>query len=302
MKNIKTLICAAILLFTTNSFAWVKGIYLTQYTAENTKTLKYLIQQAKSTGINTFVIDYSRPSKRYTQNIQLVKAAGISYVARIVMFPDGGEHAQIISQDYINKRIATIQQAVALGASAIQLDYIRYKASQRPSPENAKNVLRVIQAVNKTLDGSKVNLQVDIFGVAANGDSLAIGQSPSLFATVVDAICPMVYPSHYEPFRIHAVTPYQTVLHSLNGLRQNLRNSPNVKIYAYIELFNYRFPMSHATKIDYIMAQLRAVRDSQADGYYVWSANNKYDILFSILRSGRPIPLAQVEWKKFYFI
>ncbi len=302
MHRFKLAIIAFILLFTVNSFAWVKGIYLTQYTAENTKTLTYLIQQAKSVGINTFVIDYSRPSKRYTQNIQLVKNAGISYVARIVMYPEGGLHEQIISQDYLNKRLTTIKQAVALGAKEIQLDYIRYKATQVPSSENAKNILKVIEAVDRTLEGSGVKLQMDIFGVAADGESKAIGQNPSLFGKVVDAICPMVYPSHYEPFRVHAVTPYQTVLRSLNALRENLRNSPNVKIYAYIELFNYRFPMSHATKIEYIMAQLRAVRDSQADGYYVWSANNKYNILFSILREGRPIPLAQVQWKKFYFI
>lgn len=302
MHRFKLLLVTALVFFAANSFAWVKGIYLTQYTAENTKTLTYLIQQSKSVGINTFVIDYSRPSKRYTQNIQLVKNAGITYVARIVMFPEGGTHEQITSQDYLNKRLATIKQAVALGAQQIQLDYIRYKATQAPSSENAKNVLKVIKAVDKLLEGTGVKLQMDIFGVAADGESKAIGQNPSLFGQVVDAICPMVYPSHYEPFRIHAVTPYQTVLRSLNLLRQNLRASPNVKIYAYIELFNYRFPMSHPTKVEYIMAQLRAVRDSQADGYYVWSANNKYNILFSILRDGRPIPLAQVEWKKYYFL
>lgn len=292
----------ALLFFTSTSWSWVKGIYLTQYTAENTKTLTYLIKDAKAAGVGTFVIDYSRPSKRYTQNIQLVKNAGLTYVARIVMFPEGGLHEQIISPEYLAKRLALVKQAVALGANSVQLDYIRYKATQAPSSENAKNVFKVIQAVDKTLEGTGVKLQLDIFGVAAHGESHAIGQDPSLFATIVDAICPMVYPSHYEPFRIHAVTPYQTVLHSLNALRGNLRNSPNVKIYAYIELFNYRFPMSHTTKVEYILAQLRAVRDSQADGYYVWSANNKYSILFDILREGRPIPLAEVEHKKFYFV
>lgn len=302
MSRLKSILFLSLLLITANSLAWVKGIYLTQYTAENTKTLVYLIQQAKAAGIGTFVIDYSRPSKRYTQNIQLVENAGLTYVARIVMFPDGGLHEQITSKEYLAKRLTLIKQAVALGARSIQLDYIRYKATQAPSSENAKNIFKIIQAVDKTLEGSGVKLELDIFGVAAHGESPAIGQDPAMFGKIVDAICPMVYPSHYEPFRIHAVTPYQTVLRSLNALRENLRNSPNVKIYAYIELFNYRFPMSHQAKIEYILAQLRAVRDSQADGYYVWSANNKYNILFSILREGRPIPLAEVEHKKFYFV
>src|SRR5262245_9365245 len=73
----------------------VKGIYVTQWNLENTTFLNHLIKRARAAGIDTFIIDLEKPSKRYKENIALVKANHIHYVARIVMFPDGGTSAQI---------------------------------------------------------------------------------------------------------------------------------------------------------------------------------------------------------------
>lgn len=285
VSKIRIVLPALIFFLTLPAFSWVKGIYITQPTLERTSRVKKLIQQARSVGLNTFVVDYNRRSKRYNQNIKLIEKNGLLYVARIVMFPHGAVHSQVISKAYLAKKYALIKTAVALGAHAIQLDYIRYKKSQRSSPENAKYIYNVIKSVRDRLKGTHVQLQIDIFGVAATKPSNTIGQDPEMFAPLLNAICPMVYPSHYEPFRYHAVRPYETVYKSLTDLRENLKNFPDVKIYAYIELYNYRYPMGRDTKIKYILAQLRAVRDSHADGYYVWSARNKYSILFSILKA-----------------
>lgn len=264
--------------------ALIHGVYLTEYTAQVTKEVKWYIQQAKISGIDTFVIDYSQKSQKYQKNIALIKQNNIHYVARIVMFPRGALHSQVTSQEYLNKRYQRIMQAVSLGAEEIQLDYIRYKKSRRPSKQNAKDIFRVIKHVRDMLRGKGVKLQVDIFGVAAFGESFSIGQNVPLFASQLDAICPMVYPSHYEPFRYHAQRPYQTVYESLVALRKQLKNFPNVKIYAYIELYNYRYPLSRQNKIKYILAQIRAVRDAHADGWYAWSARNRYGSLFAILK------------------
>lgn len=267
--------------------AWVRGIYLTQYTAQVTKSVKNYIKRAKASGVDTFVIDYYRKSRKYQRNIALIKQNHIHYVARIVMFPHGALHSQVVSQKYLNRRYRQIMQAVAMGAEEIQLDYIRYKKSQRPSKQNARNIYRVIKHVRDMLRGKGVKLQIDIFGVAAHSESFSIGQNVPLFASALDAICPMVYPSHYEPFRHHARRPYQTVYDSLVALRKQLKDFPKVKIYAYIELYNYRYPLSRQNKVNYILAEIRAVRDAHADGWYAWSARNKYSILFAILR-GRP--------------
>src|SRR5687767_881444 len=78
----------------------ITGIYLTQYSLENTAFLHYLIQHAKAAKIHTFIVDLEKPSKRYTININILKNSGIKYVARIVMFPYGGTPKQINNPDY----------------------------------------------------------------------------------------------------------------------------------------------------------------------------------------------------------
>lgn len=266
------------------SYAFSKGIYITSSTAQSTKRMKYLIKQAKATGIDTFVIDVYGKSKRYSKNIALVRKAGIRYVARVVVFPYGGTHAKVTSRAIWEKRWKWAKYAVSLGASAIQLDYIRYHVRNRPSDKNAHYVHNVIKFFRNKLKGTGVRLQIDIFGIAATRPARGIGQNVPLFANSLDAINPMVYPSHYEPYRHHAVRPYSTVLHSIQGLKRQLKGYNHVKINAFIELYNYRYPMSRAKKIKYIQAQIQAAKDAGANGWYAWSAQNKYGLLFYILK------------------
>lgn len=278
-------ICSAAML-PGDVFAFSRGIYLTQNTAENTRKMQYLIRRAKETGIDTFVIDIYRSNKRYANNIALVKKNGIRYVARVVVFPYGGTRAQLHNRKYWEKRWQRAAKAVRLGADSIQLDYIRYNVKTRASRQNAHDVHRVIKFFKKKLEGTGVKLQIDVFGIAALKPSHTIGQNPGLFADTVDAICPMVYPSHYEPYRVHAVQPYETVLKSVLALKRQIKHRPNVNVYAYIELFNYRYPMKRVERQRYIRAQLKAARDAGADGWYAWSARNKYEILFNTLSRG----------------
>jgi len=288
MKSILAFFIFVLSLFViSQAAAFTRGIYITQSTAENTAKLTGLIDQAKKYGIDSFVIDVNvLPGKRFTANVQKVIASGIHFVARIVIFPHGGTHAQITNRAIWEKRLALAKAAVNLGASAIQLDYIRYEASYPPNPEKAKQILKVVQYFKSELSPYKnVSLQMDIFGIAALKPAHTIGQDPAMLATAVNAFCPMVYPSHYEPFRIHAVTPYETIYHSITALKKQLVNYPNVAIYAYIEIYNYRFFLSHPKKMEYIKAEMKAVHDAGGNGWYVWSPNNHYPPLFEVLAS-----------------
>ncbi len=65
-----------------------------------------------------------------------------------------------------------------------------------------------------------------------------------------------------------------------------------MKVYAYIELSNYHFPMSRAKTLEYIKAQIRAVDEADGDGWYAWSPHNRYDNLFRVLQ-GKPIDDSQ---------
>lgn len=266
----------------------IKGIYVTQWNAENTAFFNHLIKRAHAAGINTFVVDYEKPSHRYSENIALLKENHIRYVARITMFPGGGTAAQIENPAVWQKKYSLVQQAVAMGANEIQLDYIRYNTKQKPSPNNAKHVLEIISWYKNKLSGQSIPLQVDVFGIASFGESKYIGQNIKLFSQSVDAICPMVYPSHYVPFPQHFKQPYETVYGSLKSIKQQFGETMPVKMYAYIELTNYHFPMSHPKTLEYIKAQLKAVDAAGANGFYAWSPHNRYDNLFNILENQQP--------------
>lgn len=267
------------------SNAMTRGIYITQSNAENAAKMQYYIQNAKKFGIDTFVIDVEQPGKRYAKNISLVLANNIHYVARVVVFPKGGSHAQVTDRRIWEKRLALAHYAIQLGAKTIQLDYIRYRALPYASVEKAKRIAEVVKYFKQNLNDKKVELQMDIFGIASHKPAHTIGQDVRILAHSVDAFCPMVYPSHYEPFRHHAVRPYETVFESLTALQNQLKPNLNVDIYAYIELHNYRYPLSTEAKKRYILSEIKAVKDAGVKGWYAWSPNNHYKLLFQVLNA-----------------
>ena len=256
-----------------------QGIYLQQDTAQDPARLEHLINNALELGINTFVVDLWGRHPAYAPAIERIRAAGIRYVPRVVMFADGGTHEQIIDQ----ARWGLVKYALDLGAKDIQLDYIRYSSMTRPSPNNALYVRNVVQFFKQRVNAAGARLQIDVFGEAAHGPSPRIGQDLGLLAAHIDAVCPMVYPSHYKPYLERSQLPYETVFDSLTALRRQLGKHP-VDVYAYIELYNHRKPATIAERVSYIRAQLRAVREARANGWFAWSAGNKYDLLFEILR------------------
>ena len=281
----KLLVVMGCVFLTTSIFAFSRGIYITESTVMHPTKLQSLIVQSKKYGIDTFIIDVNAmPGKRFSANVKKVLDSGIHFVARIVVFPHGAKHHQITNKATWEKKLALAKAAVNLGASAIQLDYIRYEATYPPNTEKAKQVLKVVQYFKNELAPYKnVQLQMDIFGIAALKPAHTIGQDPGVLAGTVNAFCPMVYPSHYEPFRVHAVTPYETIYKSIASLKKQIAAYPRVAIYAYIEIYNYRFFLSPEKKMAYIKAEMKAAHDAGADGWYVWSPNNYYSPLFRVL-------------------
>lgn len=263
----------------------VKGIYISQPTLEDREYLQYLIRRSVQTGINTFVIDLNFVSSKYERNLLLVKNAGIKYVARIVVFPFGSDKEKMRSEAYWVSRYRLVNAAIDLGASEIQLDYIRYASSNPASEKNSEDVHRVISWFKYKI-GNRAKLQIDVFGESCFKESMHIGQNIVRFAPSVDAVCPMLYPSHFEPFQEHAKRPYDTYYAAIEALKSKFAdNETPFKLYPYIELSNYRFRFSEEQLVGYIQSQVKAIEDTRADGWYAWSANNKYDRLFNVLNA-----------------
>lgn len=286
MKSVLPFMAA--LSFSLSAHAFDRGIYLTQYTLENPEKLNYLLRQAKATGINTFVIDHDYVSSRFAPAVARVKAAGIKPVARVVVFADGGNAQQVKSQAHWEKKYKYVDEAINAGVAAIQLDYIRYSSKMPANPQHAKDVYQVIKWFKSKISARGVPMEIDIFGEVSYRPSMHIGQDIEMFADSVDAVNPMVYPSHFWPYQKYSAEPYKTINNSLNALSDQFNGKPPFKIHAFIEAVNYHYirKTSNAEKQRYLLQQIRAVEDANAvSGWYVWSANNEYDNLFTVLRN-----------------
>jgi hypothetical protein len=280
----------ALLCVSTFAQAWDKGIYLTQYTAENPEKLNYFLREAKAAGINTFIIDHDYISSHYAPAIAKVKAAGIKDVARIVVFSDGGNAKQIHSKSYWENKYKLVEEAIKAGADTIQLDYIRYSSKEPANPQHAKDVYEVIKWFKTKINSEHVAMEIDIFGEVSYYPSMHIGQDIKMFADSVDGVNPMVYPSHFWPYQKYSAEPYKTINGSLKSLVGQFNGNAPFKIHAFIEAANYHYisKTSNADKQKYLLQEIRAVDDAKnVTGWYVWSANNAYDNLFHVLKNNK---------------
>ena len=260
-----------------------QGIYLTQNSILRTQFLKQTIEQAKQAGINTFVIDMDKVTPKYDKNIQLVLKNHIKYIARIVVFPEGGNTIQVITKPFWQSKFLLMEHAIHLGATTIQLDYIRFHTRRKASGDNAKKIAHVISWYQQQLKPYHIPLQASLFGITAYDPSSVIGQDLKYFANKLEGVCLMAYPSHFEPYQIHVHEPYQTIYNAITATKQQFNNHPPFKIYPYIELSNYRYQLSGKERITYIYQQIKAAKDSGSAGWYAWSPSNNYNRLFQLL-------------------
>lgn len=265
----------------------IRGIYISQSTMEDTPRIQYLVSRARTVGINTFVVDFDRFSRQYAANIPLLRQNGIRYVARIVIFPEGGTPERINSLAWREKKFRLMEGAIQLGAQGIQMDYIRYNTRQGKSVQHVMDINRVIHWYRERLAARRVPLEVDVFGITSFGPEHHIGQDVRQMAQYVDALCPMDYPSHFQPFAHYSAQPRETVRDALFALKSRFENGRvPVDVIPWIEMSNYHYAWTDAGRRKYIAAQIRGVDDAGVQGWYAWSPNNLYDGLFRVLATG----------------
>ena len=164
-----------------------------------------------------------------------------------------------------------------MGAEAVQLDYIRFNVRASRSKQNVHDVHKVIKYIRQKMHGTGVKLQIDIFGVAAERPNQTIGQDPALFAPDLDAINPMVYPSHYpsgfEGFANPAQYPYEIVYKSLIRAEEVLNSDHNrAKLRPWLQDFD----LGAIYTPEMIRLQKQATYDADGFGWLLWNASNRY--------------------------
>jgi hypothetical protein len=174
--------------------------------------------------------------------------------------------------------------AVQDGFDEIQFDYVRFPSDGDLSliryPGKHTQPMRwtipaFVQYAGKRLHPLGARVSVDVFGLAATRD-LGIGQLPRRVSQYVDAVYPMVYPSHYNPGEYGIsdpnAAPGETVTRSLEDFARALEGR-KTRVTPWLQDFS----LGRTYTIEDVLAQVAAARGQHTGGFLLWNAEGLYD-------------------------
>ena len=199
--------------------------------------------------------------------------------------------------------IALAREAVEMGFSEVQWDYVRFSDAPRSylaravypaaaGRTKADAVREFLLYSREKLKDLKVPVTADVFGltVTTTGD-MGIGQQWEKMADAVDVILPMVYPSHFIPgnygLRSPNAAPYRTIKRSMEDAVRRSKPLQNAAIIRpWLQAFTLgppRYTPAH------VRAQIEAVYDAGLTEWVLWSPGSNYDAAaFAHVRKGLP--------------
>lgn len=258
--------------------------------------------------------------RRYIPNIQRVisklKENGIYPIARIVVFRDavlaqakpewaiqkadgsvwqdhhGAYWVDSFNKDVWDYNIAIAREAIELGFSEIQWDYVRTpdvpQSYMRTAVWPAREGRAKEDAIREFLRYSREQLAdlaapvtADVFGltVSAN-DDMGIGQVWEKMVDATDVLLPMVYPSHFARGSYGIANPnsepYDIVRKSLgHAVRRTEGVQGAAGIRPWLQDFTLgppRYGPSH------VRAQISAVYDAGLEEWVLWNPGSNYTL------------------------
>jgi hypothetical protein len=179
--------------------------------------------------------------------------------------------------------LSIAQAAVKAGFDEIQFDYVRFPSDGPienavfPGKRREAMALTIAKWVHYAANRLKpmgARVAVDVFGLSATRN-LGIGQNPRRLAKIVDAIYPMVYPSHYGSGEYGLAspvsTPGRTVGRSLRDFRRQMRGG-RAQLVPWLEDFSF----TGTTTLEHVQEQIRAARRWKAGGFLLWNPSGVY--------------------------
>jgi hypothetical protein len=183
------------------------------------------------------------------------------------------------------KYVVGIGEAAArAGFDEIQFDYVRFPSDgpiesavfpRKTAEPTGWTIARFVHYASNRLRPLGVRVSVDVFGLSATHD-LGIGQVPGRLAKYVDAVYPMVYPSHYNPGEFNlpdpSSTPAKTVAFSLRDFRNAMLGRKALLI-PWLEDFSLTSAHHPPEEVE---AQIEAARKAHTNGFLLWNPEGVY--------------------------
>ncbi len=183
------------------------------------------------------------------------------------------------------------EEAVRLGFSEVQFDYVRFPDERRLVSEARfplANGRRRDEVIRDQLGYLRARLAplgapmaIDVFGATTTIDNdMGIGQTWEQFADQADVILPMTYPSHY-PRGSYGIArpnaePYAVLDHALNGARVRNRAVKHAgQIVPWYQDFTMGAPRYGVPQL---RAQMQAGYDNGMFSWMLWNAGSRYTV------------------------
>jgi hypothetical protein len=183
------------------------------------------------------------------------------------------------------------KEAVNLGFSEVQFDYVRFPDEKRLVREavfplaNGRVRAQVIREQLGYLRGelrtTNVPMTIDVFGLTATDTTdMGIGQRWEMFVDQADAVLPMVYPSHFAPGTYKLANPnaapYATVDHALADAVRRSRGVANAaKLIPWYQDFTLGPPRYGVPQVQ---AQIRAGYKHGVRSWMLWNPGSRYTV------------------------
>jgi hypothetical protein len=181
-------------------------------------------------------------------------------------------------------------EAASLGFDEIQYDYIRFPSDGDLSTADfgfdygsedarVKTIVDFLKESQRALKPTGAKFGIDVFGIVAiYPDDQGIGQRLADLAPYVDYVCPMLYPSHFDPTSIDVGgVPNDHPKATIDlGLRLAKDKMPGMEKKLRPWLQDFSLPGMTPYGADQVRAQIDAAEESGASGWMIWNAGNEY--------------------------
>jgi hypothetical protein len=182
-------------------------------------------------------------------------------------------------------------EAVRLGFSELQFDYVRFPDEDRVVDEGryahlqgrirAEVIRDQLAALRARVRPLAVPMGIDVFGLTATDSTdMGIGQRWELFIDRADVVLPMVYPSHFAAGTYGIpnpnADPYKTVGRALeDAIRRSQGIVGAAKIIPWYQDFTMGAP---AYGPEQVRAQIRSGYASGFHSWILWNPGSRYTV------------------------
>ena len=184
-----------------------------------------------------------------------------------------------------------------LGFDEVQYDYVRFPVGEeaeaadygvRITPTNKHVYIgRFLSYATEELHEVDMPVTADLFGTVIGNeiDSEQVGQDYAEIAGTIDAVCPMIYPSHYGPgnfnLKVPDAQPYDTIHAALESSKtelSGLKEQRCATIRPWLQAFTATWVSGHIPYTgNEIRAQIQATYDAGYDEWILWNASCNYN-------------------------